>query len=535
MRSTSTSTCSAQAAITRRPKKRLRALKLGYAVFCGAVFCGALLTGPALAVESLATTPQGVYEGQWVDGVHHFLGIAYAQSTAGENRWQPPKPITAHEGTKQAKTLGPACLQTSSSTNTSEDCLSLNVWTSDLTAAKRPVVVWIHGGGLRAGSNDQQGQVLVNPIGATSPAVVVAINYRLGPLGFFAHRSLKTKHANFGVLDMIAALKWVQDNIEGFGGNPDNVTIAGVSAGGMAVNMLMTSPRSKGLFHKAIAQSGYGTWPLSHTRHAKRQQALGLDGAELLSAERISANLVKTLTPKRQTRSLLYSLDPQELINALQGFQLPYVDGKVLKAEPGIRFTQNKQHKVPFITGGNSNEGSVMGSSGITSDEFASGFGADSKRFKKLYKKDFQRDDRAGWARIFGDTRYVLAAHVQGEAMSRSQRDTWLYYVDFVPEAYKQQWIGTPHGADAWLLFNGHASKDPAIQKFSQLMRAYWLNFAATGNPNGTMTKLPDWPRYTVKGKQWLRLSENPTAERALIADKLKLLTERYRLRTKTR
>jgi len=492
----------------------------------------------------IATTPQGKYEGLSIEGVNAFLGIPYAASTSGENRWKEPAPLPAHEDVLPANAIGPACPQARATHETSEDCLNLNIWTPELQGAKKPVMVWIHGGGLRAGSNNVAGELMADPSRYNKPVVLVAINYRLGPLGFFSHRSLKGKHANFGLLDMVAALEWVQSNIASFGGDPNNVTIFGVSAGGMAVNMLMTSPLSEGLFHKAIAQSGYGTWPLTQTRHSRQLSALDLDGAYLRRAERQGADLVKHLIKGKQTRKALYELTDQQLIDALHGFQLPYVDGQSLKAEPGIRFVQNKQHKVPYITGGVSNEGSVMGGVGITTEDFAKGFGRDKKKVRKLYERDFFRDDNAGWNRVFGDTRYLLSARVLGEAMAEQREDTWLYYIDFIPESFKTKWLGTPHGMDGWLLFNGLASAETDIQAFTRNLHSYWLNFAHTGNPNGNTANtrnrdgeetevqpLPAWPAYSADTRQWLVMSSDSKAKENVIGSKLDLLVRRYDLR----
>lgn len=478
------------------------------------------------------STTQGMYQGVTENGVSRFLGIPYALPPVGERRWQPPKPMRSHEGIVPATAVGAACLQTSKDRVSSEDCLRLNIWTPEVGSGSRPVMVWIHGGGFRGGSNDIRGEIFANPSDQTNPAVVVAMNYRLGPLGFFSHRAIKGKHANFGVLDMVAALQWVQENIARFGGNPDNVTIFGVSAGGMAVNVLMTSPLSKGLFHKAIAQSGYGTWPLARTRHAKGVEVYDLDGSVLPSAESLTAatlsNVTGTRRRARQSREELYALPGKAIVEGLDGFQLPYVDGQSIKAEPGIRFARNKQHKVSFITGGNSNEGSVMPGSGIDTERFAAGFGSDARSIRKLYERDFSRDDTQGWQRVFGDTRYLLAASVLGEYMATSAQDTWLYYIDFVPDSFKKQWRGTPHGADAWLMFNGDTSKDPAVVAFTRQLRSYWLNFAATGNPNAE--GLPVWPAHGASG-EWLLMAENSTARPAVIEKKLKLLKNRWQRR----
>ena len=490
--------------------------------------------------QPVVTTALGKYRGQTLDDVHRFLGIKYAQSPDGTNRWQPPVPIASHSDVMPVEKLGPACLQVRAQRQTSEDCLSLNVWTPQIDGPKRPVMVWIHGGSFRSGSNDVAGEVFSSPTHTANPAVLVAINYRLGPLGFFSHSAIKSKTANFALLDMIMALKWINTHISDFGGDPENITIFGVSAGGMAVNMLMTSALSKGLFHKAIAQSGYGTWPLPSTRYSKRPAALDLDGAELPRAEKLGKALVKSLTRARQTKETLLGLAGQDLMNAQQGFQVPYVDGRSLKAEPGIRFIQNKQHKVPFITGGTSNEGTVMNSSGYSADDFSRGFGVDKKRLRKLYQRDFFRDDNAGWARVFGDNRYLLAAQVQGEAMALSQENTWLYYVDFVPDQFKNKWLGTPHGMDAWLIFNGHSNKDLAVQRLSSTIRNYWLNLAHYGNPNGgnpngpkgrSAAELVHWPTYSNKQPQWLIFSDTLSVHSNVIEDKLRLLKDRYKLR----
>jgi len=476
----------------------------------------------------IVSTQQGMYVGTRHKTVHSFKGIPFAAPPVGELRWRPPQLPAKHQGITAATALGPACLQVGIKRDSSEDCLSLNIWTAD-PGAKRPVMVWIHGGGLRVGSNDIAGDVFANST-LDNPAVVVSINYRLGPLGFFSHRSLKGKHANFAVLDMIAALKWVQANIEAFGGDKDNVTLFGVSAGGMAVNMMLTTRLSKGLFHRAIVQSGYGTWPLQHTRHARGTAALDMDGTVQPTAESSTRALVQKITQAEQTREVLYSLTGKDLIEALDGFQLPYVDGQSLKAEPAIVFARNQHHRLPLIIGGNSNEGTVMPGSGITVEWFANSFSSVDARVRKLYAPDFAESDVAGWQRVFGDNRYLLAAKVQGDLMARSAAPTWMYYIDFVPSQFKGQWKGTPHGSDAWFLFSGLDSDDPEISTFARAMQRYWLNFAHTGDPNESGTQ--DWPAHTEANDVWLRMGEENRAETGPIADKLELLVQRHERRT---
>ena len=191
----------------------------------------------------VSATQAGVFQGVLKNGVYAFRGIPYAEAPVGPRRWQPPKPSTQDSGIRGATDFGPVCPQVGTEEPMQEDCLSLNVWTPGLDDGARPVMVWIHGGGFRAGSGNVPGELF-----ATQGVAFVSINYRLGPLGFFAHPALGGKAANFGLLDMVLALEWVRDNIAAFGGDPGKVTIFGLSAGGMAVSLLLASDAAEGLF-----------------------------------------------------------------------------------------------------------------------------------------------------------------------------------------------------------------------------------------------------------------------------------------------
>lgn len=476
----------------------------------------------ALADVPTVATQQGTFRGIIEDDVVTFRGIAFAQPPVDELRWQPPKAVRTHKGIQTAQRFASRCVQ--SRGNSSEDCLYLNVWTPALDSAKRPVLVWIHGGGFRSGSGEVDGGVFVR-----QDAVVVSFNYRLGPLGFFAHEAIPGKDANFGLLDMVEALKWVRTNIASFGGDPGNVTIFGVSAGGMAVNLLMVTKQADGLFQRAIAQSGYGTWPLPRSRHANEPAPLSSDSTSVPTAEAISAALIKRVTQAQQTEQHLLSLDAAELAGALEGFQLPIVDAQTLDNEPGILFRNGRQHDVPFMTGGNSNEGTVMGGSGIGVEAFAASFHGDIKLAKQLYHEDFARNEAAGWQRIFGDNRYLLSAYQLGGGMRQVHSSTWLYYVDFVPAANVDQWIGTPHGMDGYFLWQGHTSDDAQVQQVASRLQTYWLNFARSGNPNSE--DLMTWPAYNPDKPRWLVVGATDSIVEDVLGDKLALLSARYERR----
>lgn len=504
-------------------------------ILLATLFAGVAAVHAASESGALVKTSEGSYQGisaKEAGGANLvFKGLPYAQAPVGELRWQPPLQPQPHTGVKRARTLANACPQASSNQTMSEDCLYLNVWSPGLNDANRPVMVWIHGGGFRAGSGDVDGHVF-----ADKGAVVVSINYRLGPLGFFSHPELSTGEANFGLLDMVAALRWVQSNISAFGGDANNVTIFGVSAGGMAVNLLMASPHAKGLFHRAIAQSGYGTWPLPHSRDAKVAVPTDWHNRAMPSAEAVSAELIASI--KKGEPALIESepmladlrkIDAQTLVGALKSFQLPIVDGLTLPAEPAVVFAQGKQHDVAYLTGGNSHEGTIIRGAGMSLAEVGAIYTQSESTVHKLYASDFSRSADTAWQRLFGDQRYLLSAYEMANAVAAQGKPTWLYLVDFVPEAYRDQWIGTPHGMDAFYLWQGGKSDDPEVQALAQRMTSYWFNFARTGTPNGE--KVARWPTYNAKDAHWLVFSNTDAVRQHVLADKLAFLSKKYRHR----
>jgi len=475
-----------------------------------------------------AVTSDGVVEGLEERGIAVFRGIPYAQPPVGPLRWQPPRPASAYPEPLQAHTYGPRCMQRTSGDRppaVSEDCLTLNVWSKQLQPAKQPVMVWIHGGGFRSGSGEIPGEVM-----ARHGVVVVSFNYRLGPIGFFAHPALGASAASFGLLDMIAALEWVQGNIHQFGGDPDNVTIFGVSAGGMAVNMLMVSPLADGLFHKAIAQSGYATWALPRSKNAAALPTLGMDLQPMPSAEQLSERVAAVVDPTAITEAQLRALDGSALMYALSGFQLPIVDGVGLVGEPAVLARQGKQHDVPLIMGGSSFEGTVQPASGITLDDFRRFHEHDWITARQLYAEDFGVSEEFGLKKMFGDNRYVLAARTMVRSMSKRDRSAWAYYVDFVPTSRAEEWPGTPHGVDGYYLWRGEAAGDPQMAALSRRLQGYWSNFARSGNPNGP--SLLGWPAYQASRDQWLVFDDEDQVRAGVIAAKLDYLEAHFMQRT---
>ena len=353
-------------------------MRLGLGLI-GAVLCAMIVVTLALTSGAFGTSTAaaqvlldtGSVVGESQDDLAVYRGIPFAQAPVGELRWTPPRPLPVSDQQLNTADYGARCWQApraQDSAPMSEDCLFLNVWAPDSeTSEALPVMVWVHGGGFRAGHGEVSGEAI-----ARHGVVVVSFNYRLGPLGFFAHAKSETPVANLAVLDMAAALGWVRDNIAAFGGDPDQVTIFGVSAGAMAVEMLMVAPQARGLFHGAIAQSGYATWPLPRTPNVSGTIPRGIDLGPAADAQAITKSVLDAgggMDTADLTLAQLRELSAEALVNAYEGFQLPIVDGVTLLEEPGLMFLSGQQAPVPFLTGGNSHEGTVMPGSGVDSAE----------------------------------------------------------------------------------------------------------------------------------------------------------------------
>lgn len=483
------------------------------------------------------TTSLGAAKGVTANGVTSWKGLPYAAAPVGSLRWQPPAAPARWQGTRDASAWPAACPQAVISGQApptmSEDCLYLNVWapTRRSTRASLPVMVWIHGGGFRQGSGEIAGEVLAN-----QGAVVVSMNYRLGPLGFFAHPALQSADANFALLDMTAALRWVHDHIAAFGGDPKNVTIFGVSAGGMAVQLLMVHPPARGLFHKAIAQSGYGTWGLLRSASAPKPAPLdmALEPVPPASAEAAATALVARITRAEQNRETLMTLDAQALAGALVGFQLPIVDGSSLPEEPAILFERGAQHPVPTIMGGNSFEGSVMQASAISTETWSGWLGPRMAAVESAYASDFAVSRDLGVMRAFGDQRYLVAARLMADAMARVSAPAWLYYIDYLDPPNRAKLPGSPHGGDALLLFLGQTAADPETRAVAERLQRRWVEFARAGTPN--LPGLTPWlarsgSRDESSADPWLVIEAEERAAEGVIAERLDLLTEHYRAR----
>lgn len=495
--------------------------------------CLALLLGTPASASSadedsglVVKTSLGPVRGEALDdGVRVFRGIPYAAPPVGELRWRPPQPATAWADSRDATEFGSGCPQLpllammlgEKMPQTSEDCLFLNVWTTAEGGDDRPVMVWIHGGGLTLGWSHQaayEGSAL-----AKRGVVLVSINYRLGALGFLSHPELSREagepSGNYGFLDQIAALQWVQSNAEAFGGDPDNVTIFGESAGGTSVHVLTASPLAKGLFHRAIAQSPWVTETnLVHATEASSASP---------SSEDLGLAWAKKVTGDSATKlGDLRALDAATLAQKSGAdFQAVVTHGGAfMPTSSESRFAARQHHHVPLMVGTNRNEGTLfMAQLPVGSrDAFETFIGAQyadhAARVAALYPSSSDEELRASVDRFVTDSWFLRGSRHM--LLSAAATDAPAYQYHFTRVNPQQPLLGAHHAAELGYVFetnvgDAFGEEDDAI---SDAMASYWVQFATTGDPN--VEGLPEWPAFDAEAQQYLEIGDQIEAGTAL-------------------
>ncbi len=504
----------------------------------------ALLATSAQAQTNVVHVAQGDISGTADRGARAWLGIPFAAPPVGDLRWKPPEPMPTWSGVRPANHFAAACQQVAApqglgpwsheyatSDPVSEDCLYLNIWTPapapETTVKKRPVLVWIYGGGFGTGSGAvpiYNGAAL-----AKKGIVVVNMNYRVGIYGFFSHADLDKENAqgasgNYGLMDQIAALRWVRANIAAFGGDPDNVTIAGQSAGAASVHFLIDSPQARGLFVRAIAESGSG---------------MGLVVADHATAEAAGARFAAAAGAT--TLAQLRALTPDQLLAATKaagGMNFgPSIDGLVFA--DAATANDGNSSDVPVLTGMTANEGSSAYAFGTPPTETPDGlrrsidhrYGAEAPAIAALYPAG---DDAAATsaretlARDRGlASMYLWATHREAKSHAAIHAYLWTH-VEPGPDAARYKAF---HSSEVPYVFGTLDTPDRPFtaldHKLSEQVQAYWLNFIRRGDPNGP--GLPHWPELTTSDKLILNIGDDTHIQPILDPAKLGAFTHYFR------
>jgi para-nitrobenzyl esterase len=441
--------------------------------------------------------------------VRVYKGIPYAAPPVGDLRWRVPQPAR-WEGVLKADHFSSTCMQSpypegspyrgTDADHISEDCLYLNIWTGANNASeRRPVMVWIHGGALTRGSGSTPTYDGENF--AEKGVVLVTINYRLGVFGYFAHPELskesgRNASGNYGFLDQVAALQWVQRNIEKFGGDPRRVTVFGESAGSWSVNFLVASPIARGLFQRAIGESGAN---LARVQSLADAEQAGVKFAGSMGAQSIAE---------------LRAKPAGELLRA-QRAPSGNIDGYFLPTDVSTIFSTGRQNDVPTVIGFNADEGTAFTPDTVRAEGFEaqvkSRYGDQADAFLAIYPANTDKQARASAAAVFRDQTFGWEMRTWARMQSKTGKSkVYLYYFSKVPPGPFGARLGVYHASEIAYVF-GNLGETSLSQedhrKLSGIMQSYWVNFANFGDPNGH--GLPRWPNYQEKADVAIELGDN--------------------------
>jgi len=479
-----------------------------------ASLCFALIASAQAAIERVEVTG-GTLRGTVDHGVAVFRGVPFAAPPVGDLRWKAPQPVVPWTGIKEARAVAMPCAQGSGAPGgSSEDCLYLNVWTAAISPAEtRPVMVWIHGGGFNGGdasSPDFDGARF-----AQDGVVLVSIAYRLGAFGFLAHPELRQESGRssgtYALEDQIAALQWVKRNIQRFGGDAERVTIFGESAGGMAVSLLAGSPAARGLFQRAISESG-GVFAPPTRPGRKSGPLLSIEFAEHMGTAFLeSLGIADIKAARLVSTEKLFHASEESRFNFW-----PVMDGEILIAPNAELYRDGRFIDVPTLVGSNSAEGAGTAPPNTTAQSLSEiGKDAPQACAPKIaavlarYAHDTDAAAVKAFEDLSRDSEFGWNSWTWARLHARKGRSkVFLYYFDVSPP---DSTVGAYHGAEVQYVFGRPsvaARMDDA--RISDLMRRYWINFAKSGDPNGP--GLPAWPAFSDEAPHAMVFDRTPGA-----------------------
>ncbi len=489
--------------------------KLLSIVLAALVFCFAVAAGCSVKKETVIKTVNGEIEGKSEDGVKKYLGVPFAKPPVGDLRFAPPQPMAEWDGVLNCTEYKNSAVQTEEAQKEGlvygEDCLYLNIWTPE-KGDNLPVYIFIHGGAYVSGSPSDQrydGTVF-----ARDGIIQVNVTYRMNALGFLSSKEGEEAYGslgNTGTLDQIAALQWVQDNIAAFGGDPQNVTIGGESAGAFSVSNLMESPLAKGLFTRAIMESGnlLGqpiTMPLATGNKA---QAYDM-------GERFMEELgVKTLAELRKMPAQEIAEASQFSMNVLEPYPYcfwPVFDGTVIPEDPYKAVMEGSINDVDILAGFNTDEGDTFVPEGITEQQYTefvySVFGVRAKEVLARFPVD-ENNTPTDRARNIFKTGLRVGMEVFADALSSRGKNVYYYNYNYIPKAMAENGQGAIHALELLFVFKQPPDDSQESEKMANDIHARWANFIKTGDPNEGEAVGVEWGKYTAKGKETLVLDED--------------------------
>ncbi len=500
---------------------------LGLSVQVGAQAGGPQNAAPDATGAPVVRTQAGMVEGMLENGIAVYKGVPFAAPPVGALRWRAPQLPKPWVGVKKADRYAPACEQVSRANPalgipavpTSEDCLYLNIWTPAKSASDHlPVMVWIYGGGFTAGATSMPVYDGTNL--ARKGVVLVSLAYRLGPFGFLAHPALTQESGrssgNYGLLDQIAGLKWVQRNIAAFGGDPHRVTIFGESAGGISVSMLAASPLANGLFQGAISESGGSLGP------PKSDDEGGVNVPTLETAERSGAAYLAALGAStiEQARKL-----PASVIlkgpgaSTMGGRFWPNFDGYVLPRDEYLLYSAGVQNDTPVLIGTNADEGAIFPHARDAASfikQVRAQYGAYADKILAAYPASSDAQAAQSASALMRDTAFGWNTWTWARLQSRTGKGrVYLYYFDHrppYPDVPFFEGVGATHGAELAYVFGNPAQQGMHFteedQALSEAIMRYWTDFAKRGDPNGE--GLPRWPPFTARHPVAMHFDSSP-------------------------